>query len=425
MFAAITAVTAKSAVTAKTAMRRTLPALLAVTAAAGLLGAVPAAERPAHGHPAGPPWVAAWAPSMTIGGPNFNDQTIRMVAHASTDGTALRIHLSNLRGTIPLTFGSVGIAAQADRATAVAGTRRTVTFSHHGSVTVPAGAEVVSDPVPMSVKADQNVLVSVYLPDATSSATWHSDAFDTSYLSIPGDHTADTADGNYIAATTSWYYLSGLDVISPDARGTVVAFGDSITDGYNTPAGAYHRWPDDLARRLSGTRPMGVVDAGIGGNRVLTDVPNIWQGISATKRFAHDALGRPGVRDVILLEGINDIGNNAGPGGAPLTAQDLIDGYRNLIQQAHAAGVRIIGGTLLPDKGNGYYSDAAEAVRQAVNAWIRTGGAFDGVVDFEKAVAAPADPAALDPAFDSGDHLHPNEAGMQALANAVDLTLLT
>jgi lysophospholipase L1-like esterase len=347
-----------------------------------------------------------------------------MVAHSSVAGTALRIHLSNLRSTIPLTVGAVSIAAQADRATAVAGSQRAATFSHKRSVTIPAGAELVSDPVSMSVKAGQNVLVSIYLPNATSSATWHSDAFDTSYLSVPGDHTADAADGNYIAATTSWYYLSGLDVVSPDARGTVVAFGDSITDGYNTPAGAYHRWPDDLARRLAGTHPMGVVDAGIGGNRVLTDVPNIWQGISATRRFAHDALGQPGVRDVILLEGINDIGNNAGPGGAPLTAQDLINGYRNLIQQAHAADVRIIGGTILPDKGAGYYSDSAEAIRQAVNTWIRTSGAFDGVVDFEKAVADPAEPTALSPAFDSGDHLHPNEAGMQALANAVDLSLL-
>ena len=276
----------------------------------------------------------------------------------------------------------------------------------------------------MSVTAGQNVLVSIYLPNATSSATWHSDAYDTSYLSIPGDHTADMGDGNYIAATTSWYYLSGLDVVSPSASGTVVAFGDSITDGYNTPNGTYQRWPDDLARRLAATQPMGVVDAGIGGNRVLTDVPNIWQGISAVKRFAHDALGQPGVRDVILLEGINDIGNNAGPNGAPLTAQDLINGYLNLIQQAHAAGVRIIGATLLPDKGNGYYSDSAESLRQTVNTWIRTSGAFDGVVDFDKALADPANPTTLNPSFDSGDHLHPNAAGMQALANAVDLTLL-
>ncbi|MFJ6708800.1 MULTISPECIES: SGNH/GDSL hydrolase family protein [unclassified Streptomyces] len=369
--------------------------------------------------------VAAWSPSMTAGGPNFDDQTIRMVAHSTVDGGALRIHLSNLRGTIPLTVGDVTVGAQAGRATAAAGSLRPVTFAHRRSVTVPTGGEVVSDPVAMHVKADQSVLVSVYLPHATSSATWHSDAFDTSYLSGPGDHTAETSDASYVASRTSWYYLSGIDVVPTRARGTVVAFGDSITDGYNTPAGAYRRWPDDLARRLAATRPMAVVDAGIGGNRVLTDVPNIWQGVSAKKRFAHDALGQPGVRDVILLQGINDIGNNQGPDGAPLTTQDLIDGYRDLIRQAHAAGVRVIGGTMLPDKGNGYYSHSAEAIRQAANHWIRTSGAFGGVVDFDKAVADPADPAALNPAYDSGDHIHPNESGMQALADAVDLSQLT
>jgi lysophospholipase L1-like esterase len=170
-----------------------------------------------------------------------------------------------------------------------------------------------------------------------------------------------------------------------------------------------------------------VVNAGIGGNRVLTDVPppNIFQGISAIKRFAHDALSQPGVRDVILLEGINDIGNDAGPNGTQLTAQDLIDGYLNLIGQAHAAGVRIIGATILPDYGAGYYSAAHEAIRDAVNTWIRTSGAFDGVIDFDKAVQDPANPAALNPAYDSGDHLHPNASGMQAMANAIDLALLT
>jgi lysophospholipase L1-like esterase len=368
--------------------------------------------------------ISVWSPSMTIGGPNFTDQTLRMVVHPSVGGDALRLHLSNLRGTTPLAVGSVSLALQAGQATAVAGTQRQVTFSHAKTLTIPAGREVVSDPVSLPVRAEQNLLVSLYLPQATSSATWHSDAFDVSYLSKPGDHAADTGDGNYIAATTSWYYLSGLDVVSPAARGTVVAFGDSITDGYNTPASAYHRWPDDLARRLTGPHPTAVVDAGLGGNRVLTDVPNIWQGVSALKRFAHDALAQPGVRTVILMEGINDIGNNAGPDGGPLTAQQLIDGYRALIGQAHAAGVRILGGTMLPDKGAGYYSEPAEAIRQAANAWIRTSGQFDGVVDFDRALQDPSDPAALRAGFDSGDHLHPNEAGMQAMADAVDLRLL-
>ncbi len=402
--------------------KRKLPAvLLAVsTVLAGMLGGVSAADDQSGGDR-----VSAWSPSMTIGGPNFADRTLRMVAHTSVGGRSPRIHLSNLRGTTPLVIGAVSIATQAAKATAFAGSERVVTFSRNRSVTIAAGAETTSDPIPMAVRADQNVLVSLYLPQATSSATWHSDAFDTTYLSLPGDHTRDIDDADYVAATTSWYYLSGLDLVPSDAHGTVVAFGDSITDGYNTPNGAYHRWPDDLARRLAAARrPTGVVDAGIGGNRVVTDVPNIWQGVSAVKRFAHDALGQPGVRTVILMEGINDIGNNAGPNGGPLTAQDLITGYRTLIGQAHAARVRLIGGTILPDKGAGYYSDAAEAIRQSVNTWIRTSGAFDGVVDFDQALADPANPAALLPRYDSGDHLHPNEAGMQALADAVDLNLL-
>ena len=366
--------------------------------------------------------LATWGPSMTIGGPNFNDQTIRMVVHSSIAGSSPRITLSNLRGTTPLAVGAVDVAVQSTMATAAAGSHHTVTFSRSRTATIAAGAEAVSDPIPMSVGAGQNLLVSVFLPKATSSATWHSDAFDTSYLSLPGDHSRDDGDGNYVAARTSWFYLSGVDVVPTAARSTVVAFGDSITDGYNTPTGAYQRWPDDLARRLAtaGT-PRGVVDAGLGGNRVLTDVPNIWQGISALKRFGHDALGEAGVKTVILLEGINDLHAGVNTAGGPLTAQDLIAGYQQLIAQAHAAGVRILGGTIMPDN----EPAAGEAIRQAVNTWIRTGGAFDGVVDFDQAMADPANPHSLVPAYDSGDHLHPNATGMQAMANAVTLTLIS
>jgi lysophospholipase L1-like esterase len=401
--------------------KRVLLILLTVLTAFG--STVSAASAGTESSPRGS-HLAVWAPSMTIGGPNFSNQTLRMVVHPSVGGAQLRVRLSNLRGTTPLAVGAVSIALQASHATAVSGSQRTVTFDHAKTFTIPTGSEVVSDPIPMSVRAEQNLLVSLYLPQATSSATYHSDAFDTSFLSKPGNYAGDVEDGNYITATTAWYYLSGLDVVSPKASGTVVAFGDSITDGYNTPNAAYRRWPDDLARRLAGDHPTAVVDAGLGGNRVLTDVPNIWQGISALKRFRHDALQQPGARAVILMEGINDIGNNAGPNGAPLTTQDLINGYRDLIGQAHSAGARIIGGTMLPNKGAGYYSESAERIRQAANAWIRTGGAFDGVVDFDLAMQNPADASALRPAYDSGDHLHPNATGMQAMADAVDLNLL-
>jgi len=369
--------------------------------------------------------VASWGPAMTIGGPDFANQTIRMVVHTSIGGSSLRIKLSNQHSTTPLAVGDVDIAVQGHQATPVADTRHPVTFSRAHSFSIPVGAEVTSDPIPMTVAADSNLLVSIYLPQATSSSTWHYDAFDMTYLSAPGDHAADDDDANYVTATTAWYYLDGLEVLAPSARGTVVAFGDSITDGYNTPIGAYATWPEDLARRLAGDQPLGVVDAGIGGNRVLTDVPANWQaGASAIQRFGHDALGQPGVRDVILLEGVNDIGSMAGPNGTTLTAQDLENGYLNLIAQAHAAGVRIIGATILPCYGNSNYSPAGEAIREAVNDWIRTSGAFEGVIDFDSVMRDPANPIALNPAFDSGDHLHPNAAGMQAMANSIDLSLL-
>ena len=370
--------------------------------------------------------VSAWSPSMTTGGPSFDNQTIRMVVHSSVAGSGARITLSNRYSSAPLDVGEVDVAVQASGGEATRGTIRNITFAGSRHLTIPAGAEAVSDVVPIPVGAGENLLVSLYVPGATGMSTWHSDAFDTTYIAS-GNRTGDDSAAAFGTTTTSWYYLAGLDVLSSTARGTVVAFGDSITDGYHSSTGTYTRWPDFLGRRLGagpGPQRLSVVDAGIGGNRVLTDVPNPWQGVSALKRFGHDALGQPGVKDVILFEGINDIGNNAGPGGQPLTAEDLIDGYRTLIGQAHAAHVDVIGGTLMPDKGNGYYTPAAEAIRRSVNRWIRTSGAFDGVIDFDRTMRDPANPAALNPAYDSGDHIHPNDEGMRAMADAIDLRLL-
>ncbi|GHH79185.1 SGNH hydrolase [Streptomyces sulfonofaciens] len=407
---------------------------LGVLAAAGALAGVAlAAVPPSTAHAADGTVsaargtrVSAWSPSMTTAGPAFADQTIRMVAHSSVAGSDIRITLSNRYSDTPLDLGAVDVAVQEDGGAAKRGTTRNVTFGHSRTLTIPAGQEAVSDTLPISVDAGENLLVSLYVPGATGMSTWHSDAFDTTYIAA-GNHSGDDSAQAFGSTTTSWYYLAGLDVVSPSARGTVVAFGDSITDGYHSSTGTYTRWPDILGRRLGaepGPQRLGVVDAGIGGNRVLTDVPNLWQGVSALKRFRHDALGQPGVKDVILFEGINDIGNNAGPGGAPLTAQDLADGYRTLIDEAHAAHVRVIGATLMPDEGNGYFTPAAEAIRTSVNQWIRTGGAFDGVIDFDRVMRDPAHPSALDPRYDSGDHIHPDDAGMAAMADAIDLRLL-
>jgi lysophospholipase L1-like esterase len=288
------------------------------------------------------------------------------------------------------------------------------------------GERVLSDPVGMQVSALQELAVSIYLPGRTGRATFHSEAQQVSWVSAAGDHTAEAGANAFMIPTQSWYYLSGLDVRSSGAAGTLVAFGDSITDGVQSTVGGNDRWPNDLARRLDTVAgpTLSVADEGIGGNRVLT--ASRCCGASAEARFARDALDQPGVRDVIVLEGINDIGLRMGPlhSDSGLTAAQVIAGYQDLIAHAHARGVRIFGATLLPYQGAGYYSPAGEAVREAVNAWIRTSGAFDGVIDFDAVMRDPADPLRLDPAYDSGDHLHPDDAGYQAMADAINLDML-
>lgn len=371
--------------------------------------------------------VAVWAPAVTPGGPAFHAQTVRMVVHPSVGGTAPQVRVSNLRGTEPLRVGHATLGLQGNGAAPVPGSLRPLTVGGSANFTVPAGGEVWTDPAPVAVTAGTNLLITLYLPDAVAATTFHQDAFETTYATAEGagDHAGDADAAAFTETSTHWYHLSAVTVAAP-GHDTLVAFGDSITDGYNTPVSANARWPDALARRLlAGKVPLSVVDAGIGGNRVLTDVvPDVARGVSALKRFDHDVLSLPRVRTVILLEGINDIGNNAGPDGGPLTADHLIAGYRELIRRAHAAHLRILGGTILPYRGADYFSEDAEKTRQAANQWIRTSGEFDGVVDFDEAVRDPARPQQLKATYDAGDHLHPNAAGMKAMADAVDLRAL-
>jgi lysophospholipase L1-like esterase len=372
-------------------------------------------------------WVGAWQAAMAGGGNAVTNQTIRMVVHLTAGGTDVRVRLSNIYGTTALPIGAVDVAEQQSGGNAVPGTHHTATFGGSTTTSVPAGAEAASDPIPMSVTPEENLLVSVYYPGGGGASSWHYLASDTTYYSASGNFASDDTTANYPASDNSWYYVDGVDVDSTTSTGTLVAFGDSITDGAYSTVGANERWPNFLAQRLeaqSGGPVYGVVDAGIGGNRLLTDTGDEF-GTSALHRFQHDALGEPNVKAVILLEGINDIGTNIGPNGGALTAQDLINGYQTLIAQAHAAGVKIYGGTILPYSGAGYYTAAGETIRETVNNWILTSGAFDGTVDFASALANPSNSQQLNPAYDSGDHLHPNDAGYQAMANAINLAEIT
>jgi lysophospholipase L1-like esterase len=371
--------------------------------------------------------VGTYTAGLMKNGESFTDKSIRMVAHTTVAGSKLRVRLSNRYGTGPLTIDAVDLATEGSTpGTAVPGTHRTVLFNERASVTIPAGQDIASDPIPMAVSADTNQLVSLHVSGTSPAATWHQEAQQPAWVAS-GNHVADDGLGNYPTNKWSWYFLEGLDVISSTATGTVVCVGDSITDGVGSTGGANRRWPDYLARRMnsaSGGPTLGVVNAGIGSNRILTDA---WvTNPSLKSRFGRDVLGQPNVKSVILLEGINDIGSNAGPNGSsPVTAADLQNGMKTVIDQAHAVGVKIIGGTILPYAGAQYYTPEGEQVRQAVNQWIRTSGAFDGVIDFDKAMQDPRNPQALNPAYASPDKLHPNDAGYQAMANAVNLALLT
>jgi lysophospholipase L1-like esterase len=375
--------------------------------------------------------VATWAASPVVGTPSpfpflvcqagtgVSGQTVRDVIFTSVGGDRVRVRLTNTFGTQPLRVGSASIALARAGAQAMPGTLRALTFGHAPGVTIPRGGEALSDPVSMQVPALRDLLVSVFVPGASGPATNHFDAQQDNFISTPGDFTQSASAAPYTTANGCSFFVDGVSVVASDrVAGTVVAFGDSITDGANSTVNANLRWPNDLARRLDARpgRTLSVVDEGIGGNQLLRD--GTWQGVNAIARLDRDVLAQEGVRDVILLEGVNDIG------ASQATADQLISAYQQIIAQVHARGLRIFGGTLTPYKGAFYWTPAGEQTREAVNRWIMTSGAFDGVVDFARATADPADPLVFRPAFDSGDHLHPSDAGYQAMANAVNLEKL-
>ena len=380
-------------------------------------------------------WVAAWQGSPTASGSNdspsdpcpsevgLSNQTIRNTVFISAGGDRVRARLTNAFGTKPVRVGSASIAVSADGGELAEGSSRPLRFGGRPSVRIPSGGEVLSDPVSLRVKPLQTLAISIYVPTATGPATSHLNSFVDNYLAN-GDHASDPSASAF-SRVVCWMFADGVDVETSDrTRGTVVALGDSITDGAGSSEGENLRYPDQLARRLSdGADPtLAVVNAGISGNRLLGAAGDPQSGVSALARLERDVLTQTGVKVVILCEGINDIGAEG------RSASDLISADKQIIAAAHAQHLLVLGGTLTPflgaDFGRQYGSPQGEKQRQALNAWIRSSGAFDGVIDFDQAVRDPADPTRLLSADDSGDHLHPSDAGYAAMAAAISIPRL-
>ena len=406
--------------------------LAVILSGVGAVAAGPAASAARSARPAG--WISTWggsamSPSALVSTvQTLDDQTVRNIVHTSVGGTALRIRVSNAFGDRTVTIAAATVARQASGAEINPATVHALTFGGHRSLRLPRGAAALSDPVRMTVPALSNLAVSLYLPDATGPATYHQDAQQTNYLAA-GDRTAATGADAFGTTVGTWFFLDAVQVRTT-ASGAILAVGDSITDGFNSTVDANNRWPDVLARRLAahhGRDAPAVVNEGISGNRVLSD--SVCLGEDLLSRLRRDAFSQPGARAMVLLEGVNDLGFSQLPDAdcsAPntnVTPDQLIRAYREVIHQAHARGLRIYGGTILPFRGATYWDSAAEQKRLVVNDWIRGSRAFDGVVDFAAVMAAPGDPELLNPAFDSGDHLHPNDAGYAAMAAAVERAL--
>jgi lysophospholipase L1-like esterase len=381
-------------------------------------------------------WVGTWAASpfgfqpFDPGPPPgpFADQTLRQKLRISVGGQRLRIRLSNELGATPLTIGAATVALASTDAAVQPASLRTMTFGGATSVTIPPGAPLLSDPVDLAVPDLAELAVSLYLPDESDPATLHMSR--TAYVSSAGDFTR-AANLNGAELTTNLVYLTGVYVDAGKDVAVVATLGDSITDGDGSTPHSYSSWPDRFAARVSARtrgRRIAVVNQAISGNQILRD----GAGSSALARFDRDVLSTPGLTHVVVLQGINDIGTGgfnfpgaAGPAPAERSAADLIAGYRQLIARAHANGLQIYGGTLTPFEGAfaGYYTPAKDEVRIEVNEWIRSSGEFDAVIDFDAAIRDATNPRMMKAEYDSGDKLHPGDAGYKRMGDAIDLAL--
>ncbi len=378
-------------------------------------------------------WISSWTASPQaprgVMPASFSNRTIRQIVHLSIGGDKVRLRLSNEFGTKPILIGAASVAMAGKSSDIVSASLRALTFGGAKSVIIQPGAPAVSDPVEFNVAPLSDVAVSLYLPAATELGTVHAVGLQTAYVSTTGDFTAST-EFPVVDRFENRFFLTGVMVEPSSPVRAIVTFGDSITDGMRSTVDANARWPDVLARRLKAAGlGVAVLNQGISGNRVLSD----GAGVSALARFERDVLSQPGVSHVVIFVGINDIGfpgTAIEPGGIVRTADEIIAGYKQLIERAHLRAIKVIASPLTPFENalaggpnQGYFTPEKEAKRLAVNNWIRTSGVFDGLIDFERVVADPAHPSAIAAACDSGDHLHPNDAGYKAMGESVDLKL--
>jgi lysophospholipase L1-like esterase len=403
-------------------MRFCLAIVLLATASTVFAQSTAAKPAPASG-------VGTWAASPFDGDPwhtipTLVESTLREIVHTSIGGKALRVRFTNEFGKEPLRIDTATIAFSAGASSIDAASLHDLTFAGSPSIVVPPGAAAFSDPVAMATPAFANLAISIYLPlQQVSNVSVHSSAQQDNFIQT-GKHVRDSSFADP-AVTPSWYFVKGLDVEPANLHAAaIVAFGDSITDGALSTENANHRWPDYLSTRLqsdTAASQLAVLDEGIGGNCVLIHCV----GQNALARFDRDVLSQAGVKYVIVLEGINDIGSLHNPNqpGYKLSAEDLEQGLSQLVARAHEHGIRVYGATITPYKGAGYFTENGEQIRQAVNHWILTAGVFDAAIDFDKAVRDPDNPLAFAPQYDSGDHLHPKDAGYAAMADAIDLSL--
>ena len=381
-------------------------------------------------------WGAAPLPPAAAQGPfpataSFSNLTIRQTVRLSVGGGRVRLRLSNEYGAKPLVIGAARVARSDDKGNITAGTDKPVLFAGKPGATIPAGAPFLSDPIDMKVEGLASLSISLYFPEDTGPCTCHATGVQTGFVSEAGDFTAKA----FTPAQKIQFraFLSGVDVESATPR-AVVVLGDSISDGVGATLDANHRWPDLLANSLNGkgAKGWGIVNMGISGNRVLGD----GAGQSALARFDRDVLSVTGVKSVVIFEGVNDLGIAYGNFSGPLAeafkalatgkkpaAEDMIAGYRQLIARAHTRGIKVVAATITPYGGAAYYSEEGEAVRQAINTWIRTGKEVDGVIDFDAAIRDPAKPSQIKEGFHAGDHLHGSDAGYSAMSAAIDLKL--